>query len=94
MCLGLQVEEGDSAPLLCSHETTSGVLHPILDDEEPSTQEGCGAVGAGPEERHKDDQKSEAPLLRRQYKTARALQPGEQKPPGRPYRGLPEPERV
>jgi len=51
-----QVEGVDSAPLLCSGETSSGVLHPAL---EPSAQERHGAVGAGPEEAHKNAQRHE-----------------------------------
>ena len=45
----LQVQGGDSAPLLCSCETPRGVLRPVLG---PQTQEGHQAVGAGPEEGH------------------------------------------
>jgi len=44
---GQQVEGGDSAPLLHSGESPSGVLCPAL---EPSAQERDGAVGAVPEE--------------------------------------------
>ena len=44
---GQQGEGGDSAPLLRSRKTSSGVLCPAL---EPSTQEGHGCAGAGPEE--------------------------------------------
>jgi len=44
---GQQVRRGDSAPLLRSGETSSGVLHPAL---EPSVQERHGPVGGGPEE--------------------------------------------
>ena len=57
---GQQVKRGDSAPLLCSGETLPGDLHPAL---EPSAQEGYGAVGAGPEEGHKNDPRAGAPLL-------------------------------
>jgi len=46
---GQQVEEGDSASLLCSRETSPGVLHPAV---EPSAQEGHGPVGTGLEKGH------------------------------------------
>ena len=52
-----QVKGGDSAPSLHSGETPPGVLRPAL---EPSAQE---RHRAGPEEGHKDDQRSGAPLL-------------------------------
>jgi len=57
---GQQAEGGDSAPLLCSGETLPGVLHPAL---EPSAQETHRAVGAGPEEDHRNDPRAGTPLL-------------------------------
>ena len=57
---GQQVERGDSAPLLCSGETSPGVLRSAL---EPSAQERHGPVGASPEEGHKNDLRAGAPLL-------------------------------
>lgn len=40
-----QVEEGDSAPLVHSHETRPGVLNPAVGSS--------GPVGSSPEEGHK-----------------------------------------
>ena len=57
---GQQVEGGDSTSLLCSGETPPEVLCPAL---EPLAQEGHGAVGAGPEQGHKDDPRAGTPLL-------------------------------
>ena len=47
-----QVRRGHSTPLLCSGETSPGVLRSAL---EPSAQEGHGTVGAGPKEGYKND---------------------------------------
>ena len=60
ICSGQQVERGDSAPLLCFGETSSGVLSSAL---EPSAQEGDRTVGAGPKEGYKNDLRAGAPLL-------------------------------
>jgi len=55
-----QVKGGNSAPLLCSGETSPGILHPAL--EHPA-QDRHGPVGVGPEEGHKNDPRAGAPLL-------------------------------
>ena len=57
---GQQGNGGDSAPLLHSRQNPPGVLRPDL---EPPTEEGHRAVGAGPEQDHKDDPRAGAPLL-------------------------------
>ena len=58
----------------------------------PPTQEGHGAVGAGQEECHEDDQRAEPSPLRGQARRAGVLQPTEEKAPGGPCSGLPVPE--
>ena len=57
---GQQVKGGDSAPLLCSSETSPRLLCPAL---EPSAQEGHRDVAVDPEEGHKYDPRSVSPLL-------------------------------
>jgi len=77
---GQQVEGGDLAPLLCTDETSPGVLHP---DVESSVQERHGPVGVHPEESHKNDLRDRTPLLGGQVERAGAVQPGEEKALGR-----------
>jgi len=82
---GQQIKGGDSAPLLCSGETPPGVLRPDL---EPPAQEERGPVGAGPEEGHKNDPRAGTPILRGKGEIVGAVQPGEEKAPGKPYSSL------
>jgi len=78
---GQQVEGGDSASLLCSGETSPGVVRTAL---EGPAQEGHGSIGAGPEQGHKDDLGAGTPLLWGRAERVGAVQPGEEKAVGRP----------
>jgi len=82
---GQQLKGGDSAPLLCSGETSSGLLCPAL---EPLAQARHVAVGVGPEEGHKSDQRAGVPLLRGKAEKDGAVQPGEEKTVGTSYCSL------
>ena len=82
---GQQIKGGDPAPLLCTGETSSGVLPP---DVESSVQERHGASGVCPEEGHKNDPGDGMPPLEEQTERAGAVQPEEEKAPERPDSGL------
>ncbi|TRZ26123.1 hypothetical protein HGM15179_000973 [Zosterops borbonicus] len=68
--------------LLCFHDTSPGVLHPVLGSP---AWEGHGPAGVSPEEDHNNDQRAGAPLLCRQTDRAGAAQSGQAKALGRPY---------
>jgi len=78
---GQQNKGGAPAPLLCTDKTSPGVLCPGV---ESLVQERSGSVRAWPEERHKDDLRGGTPPLQRQAGRFGAVQPGEEKAPGRP----------
>jgi len=56
---------------------------------EPLAQQRHGAVGAGPEEGYKNDQRTGTPLLLRKAERIGVVQLGEKKALGRPYCSLP-----
>ena len=72
-------------PLLCRREALSGALHPGL----WPIEQGCRALGAGPEEGHKDAQIAGAPLLERKAEGAGLVLLGEEKALGRCQCSLP-----
>jgi len=75
----------DSVPVLHSGQTPPRVLLPVL---EPSAQERHRSFRLGPEEAHKNDQRTGTLLLREKAGKVGAVQPGEEKTPGTPYCGL------
>ena len=81
-----QVEGRGSAPLLRSHETPPGALHPALWFP---VQERHEPVRVGPEEGHKNGLRTGTPLLWRKAEKVGVVQPGEEKAAGRCYCGLP-----
>ena len=82
---GQKDKGGDCSILLCLREAPSAV---VLPDLGLSTQEGCGAFVAHPEESHKGDQRAEA-APPRQAEGAGLVQLGEEKALRRPHCSLP-----
>lgn len=56
----VSAQKWEVRPLLSPWEAPSAVLHP---SPGLPAREGCGAVGVGPEEGHKDNQKAGVPFL-------------------------------
>jgi len=70
---GHQVERHDPAPLLCTGETSPGVMCP---DTESSVQKSHGSVRVYPEEGHKNDPRDGIPPLCGQAERLQAVQHG------------------
>jgi len=75
---------GDPAPLLCTGETSPGVLYPEV---ESTVQRRRGPVGTHPEKDSKNSP-GDGTSLREWADRARAVQPEEEKAPGRREHGL------
>jgi len=78
---GEQGEGGDPDHLLCSGESSPGLLHPVVGS---SVQERHGPVRVHPQEGYKNDANYGMPPLQGQAERAGAVQPGGGKAPGRP----------
>ena len=80
----VQQNEGCDCPhLFCPHEAPPGLLRPGRGPQ------WCRAVGVGPEDGHKDDQRPGAPLLGRMFEGAGFFHHGEGRAPRRPHCSLP-----
>ena len=80
---GVHQDKGDdSPPLLCSRETSPGVLHPVLGSP---PQERFGPVRVVTKEGHENDQRAGTSVLWRKVETVAVVQPAEQKALGTPY---------
>ena len=74
----------DPSNLVCTGETSPGVLHPNV---EPSVQERCGPVKVCPEKSHKSDPRDGIPSYKDKLRELKLF--SLEKAPGRPKSGLP-----
>ena len=82
---------GDHQPIVCAPGNQNGVEYPThvhSHSVEFSAEERHELVGACPKEGHKDVPREGTPALQGQAKRTEALQPAEEKAPGRPDSGL------